>query len=470
MEGRNLTKRNTHQQNSSRTLSRTESEPSALMRVRQRAQKNRDTKFTALLHHIDICRLKAAYFSLKRCASAGVDGVTWREYGANLEDHLRDLHDRLHRGAYRAKPSRRVYIPKSDGRQRPLGIASIEDKIVQRAAVEVLNAIYEHDFLGFSYGFRPERSQHQALDALAAGILRKKVNWILDFDIQSFFDSISHEWMIRFLQHRIGDRRMIRLIQKWLTAGVLQDGRRERARVGSPQGATISPLLANIFLHYVFDLWSQAWRNRYATGEMIIIRYADDAVVGFQRKSDAVRFQQELKQRLRKFDLDINTEKTRLIQFGSLAAKFREEDGLRRPETFDFLGFTHICGKSRQGKFILIRRTITKRMRNSLKAIKDELMHRRHLPIPSQGAWIRSVVRGYFAYYAVPTNSSKMDAFRAQVVRHWRYALRRRSQCDHTTWERMTVLAERWIPKARCQHPWPETRFDARTRGRSPVR
>jgi RNA-directed DNA polymerase len=469
VEGRGSAKGNTRQQNVPRTQSRT-SAPSALERVRQAARRNKDAKFTALLHHVTLESLRRAFHSLRREAAPGVDGVTWEAYQKEEEGNLHRLHERLHRGAYRAKPSRRAYIPKTDGRLRPLGIASLEDKIVQRAVVEVLNAIYEVDFLGFSYGFRPGRNQHQALDALAAGILRTKVNWVLDADIRGFFDAISHEWMVKFLEHRIADRRVLRLIQKWLSAGVLQDGVRTELEEGSPQGATISPLLANIYLHYVLDLWAQRWRRRFSTGDVVIVRYADDFIVGFQKRSDAVRFLGELRNRMREFSLELHPEKTRLIQFGKLVPKLRRADGLGKAETFEFLGFTHLCGKSRGGKFLLLRRTSARRMRAKLKALKGELMRRRHLPIPEQGAWLHRVVKGYFAYYAVPTNIDRLCSFRSQVIRNWRQALRRRSQRSRMSWERMGALGARWVPSARVLHPWPEVRFDARTRGKSRVR
>jgi RNA-directed DNA polymerase len=468
-EGRWPTEGNTGEQNALRTQRRAGA-PSALDRVRQAARRDKNARFTALFHHITIERLRAAFLSLEKRAAPGIDGVTWEQYQAGLEENLRDLHERLHRGAYRAKASRRVFIPKPDGRQRPLGIAALEDKIVQRAVVEVLSAIYETDFLGFSYGFRPTRNQHQALDALAVAFLRNKVNWVLDADIRGFFDAIDHGWLVKFLEHRIADRRILRLIQKWLSAGVLHDGTWSASAVGTPQGATISPLLANVYLHYVFDLWVQQWRSRHAQGAVSVVRFADDFIVGFQRESDARRFLAELRERLRKFSLELHPDKTRLIRFGTFAALNRQERGEGKPETFDFLGFTHICGRTRDRRFLLLRRTIAKRMRATLHAVKSALMRRRHDPVPAQGRWLGSVVRGYFAYYAVPTNSEKLAAFRTQVLRAWLHALRRRSQRDQTTWERISHLADRWIPRARIQHPWPNERFDVRTRGRSPVR
>ena len=470
MEGRSLAKGNTDQQNTPRTQSRMESVPSALDRVRQLARKDRKVRFTTLLHHVTLERLRGAFLALRRDAAPGVDGETWEHYVEGMEESLRNLHGRVHRGAYRAKPSRRVLIPKLDGKERTLGIAALEDKIVQRAVVEVLNAIYEEDFVGFSYGFRLGRSPHHALDALSVGILRKRVNWVLDADIRGFFDTIDHGWLLRFLEHRIGDPRLLRLIQKWLRAGVMDRGKRSATVVGTPQGATVSPLLANVYLHYVFDLWADHWRRYEARGDIVIVRFADDIVVGFQHRAEAERFGEELRERLAKFGLELNIGKTRLVEFGRHAAEHRRARGLGKPETFDFLGLTHICGKTRRGKFLLVRHTVRKRMRAKLREVRAELMRRRHLPVPAQGKWLASVVRGHVAYYAVPTNIFAVTAFRLEVVRLWHRALSRRSQKARVPWERMARFRERWIPPARVLHPWPEQRFDVRTRGRSPVR
>jgi RNA-directed DNA polymerase len=469
MEGSSPAKGNAGQQNAPRTQCRTRA-PSALDRVREVARKDKKVRFTALLHHVTLDRLREAFFALKRKAAPGVDGVTWEQYAVDLETRLRDLHGRLHRGAYRPKPSRRVYIPKSDGRQRPLGVASLEDKVVQRAVVEVLNAIYETDFVGFSYGFRPGRNQHMALDALATGICRRNVNWVFDADIRDFYGTIDHGWMLKFVEHRIADRRILRLIRKWLKAGVLLDGEWTEIREGTPQGATISCLLANIYLHYVYDLWVLRWRHRNARDEMIVVRYADDTVAGFRKYAAAKSFEVELRERLQKFGLELHRDKTRLLMFGTYANQRQRELGGRKAETFDFLGFTHICGRSRAGRFLLTRHTVAKRMRAKLHETKIELLRRRHQTIPEQGAWLRAVVRGYFVYHAVPTNAHAMSAFRTQVIRCWHKALRRRSQRDRTDWERMKVLAARWLPPVRILHPWPTERFDARTRGKSPVR
>lgn len=469
VEGRGPAKGNTEGQNALRTQSRIGAH-SALDRVREAATRDRKKQFTALLHHVTIDRLRDAYQALKRKAAAGVDGMTWDEYGQDLEVRLVDLHERVHRGAYRAKPSRRVYIPKPDGRKRPLGIATLEDKIVQRAVGEVLNAIYEVDFLGFSYGFRPGRGQHHALDALATAISRKKVNWVLDADIRRFFDTIDHGWLVKFIEHRIGDKRIVRLIQKWLAAGVLEDGKWSNTDEGTPQGATISPLLANIYLHYVFDLWVRQWRNHVARGEVIVVRYADDLALGFQHEADVTRFRADLQKRFEHFGLELHPEKTRWFRFGSHAISNQRERGQGKPETFDFLGFTHICGRTRAGKFLLIRHSSKSRMRTKLAAIREDLYRQRHAPVPEQGKWIAAVVRGYFAYHAVPTNSSRLESFRTQIVRAWYRALRRRSQRTRIDWERMSLLAHRWIPYPRVLHPYPWDRFDDRTQGRSRVR
>jgi RNA-directed DNA polymerase len=469
VEGRRLAKRNA----TSKTHpgpSAGKGAPSALDRVRQVARRDRKAKFTALFHHVNVERLRGAFKRLKKKAAAGVDGVTWEQYEDRLEDNLQDLHRRLRQGAYRAKPSRRVYIPKVDGRLRPLGIAALEDKLVQRATAEVLNAICEEDFLGFSYGFRPGRGQHDALDALWTAIMRKRVGFVLDADIRGFFDTINHGWLMKFIEHRIADKRILRLIRKWLSAGVMEAGRWTASEEGTPQGATISPLLANLYLHYVLDLWVQQWRKRNARGEVIITRWADDFVVGFEYQADAERFQRELRERLARFSLELHPEKTRLIEFGRFAADRRERRGQRRPETFDFLGFTHRCGKFRRGKFLVERRTAPKRMRAKLQEVKTELRRRRHLPIPAQGRWLGSVVRGFFAYHAVPNNSRSLQAFRREVERHWLRSLRRRGQRHRTNRARFRHLARRWLPNDRILHPWPGDRFDARTRGKSRVR
>jgi RNA-directed DNA polymerase len=436
---------------------------SALGRVREVARRDRNARFTALLHHVSPGRLRAAYWAVRPQAAPGVDGVTWAEYGQDLEGNLQDLHARVQAGRYRAKPSRRAYIPKADGRLRPLGIAALEDKIVQRAVVEVLGAVYEVDFRGFSYGFRPMRSPHDALDALAVGISRKKVNWVLDADIRDFFTSLDHSWLRRFLEHRIADKRVLRLINKWLVAGVIEDGEWTASEEGSPQGASVSPLLANVYLHYVLDLWADWWRRRHAHGDVIIVRWADDFIVGFEHEQDAQQFLADLRERFAEFGLELHPDKTRLIEFGRYAAHRRQARGLGKPATFDFLGFTHICAKSKNGRFWLKRITISKRMRAKLREVNDQLKRRRHLPIPAQGRWLASVVRGHMAYYAVPGNTDTVTTFQFHVTRHWFKALRRRSQRTRLTWARMHRITTRWLPQVRVMHPFPEVRFAART-------
>jgi len=462
VEGRPLTKKNTEEPNSNRTRSRG-NEPSGLDRVRQAAKEDKGLRFTALLHHVNVDLLRSSYHSLKKEAAAGVDGVTWGEYGEGLEDRLKDLHGRIHRGAYRAKPSRRVWIPKADGRQRPLGIAALEDKIVQHALGRVLNQIWEEDFLGFSYGFRPGRSQQDALDALSVGIAQKKVNWVLDLDIRSFFDKVEHEWVVKFVEHRIADKRVVRLIQKWLKAGVMEEGRWFESKEGTPQGSVISPTLANLYLHYVLDVWAQVWREKVARGDMIIIRYADDAVLGFQHREDAERFLEQLRERLRKFGLELHLDKTRLIEFGRFAAERRRRRGEGKPETFNFLGFTHICGRSHgTGYFTVYRKTIGKRMAAKLKEIRQELRRRMHAPIVETKEWLSSVVRGYFQYHGLPDNQQRLRAFRGDVLRAWLRQLRRRSQRSNWTWERFLERLAPDIPAVAVHHPWPRQRFAAR--------
>jgi len=433
----------------------------ALARVRQAARRDKELRFTTLLHHVyNPAMLREAYFGLKRDAAPGVDGETWRSYGRNLEANLQDLSARLKRGAYRAKPARRAYIPKPDGRQRPLGVVVLEDKIVQRATTGVLNAIYETDFLGFSYGFRPGRSQHNALDALYTGLLTRKVNWVLDADIRGFFDAIDRGWLVKFVEHRIADRRVVRLIRKWLNAGVLEDGVRTHRETGTVQGGSISPLLANVYLHYVFDLWVQWWRTKHTRGDVIVVRYADDFIVGFQRRGEAERFLAALRQRFAKFGLELHPDKTRLIEFGPWAARNRRKRGLGKPETFDFLGFTHICATKRSnGYFTVLRQTMRKRLTAKLAEVKAELKRRMHDPVPEVGKWLASVVEGHFRYYGVPMNTPALKAFRFRVVWHWHRAMARRSQRGRIPWERMKRLAARYLPFARVYHPYPLRRL-----------
>jgi group II intron reverse transcriptase/maturase len=423
------------------------------------------------MHHVyNPDTLREAYFGLKRDAAPGVDGETWQTYGRDLEGNLQDLSARLKRGAYRARPTRRVYIPKPDGRQRPLGVTTLEDKLVQRATTEVLNAVYEQDFLGFSYGFRPGRSQHNALDALYVGLLKRKVGWVIDADIRGFFDAIDRGWLMKFVEHRIADQRVGRLIRKWLNAGVLEDGVRTYSQTGTVQGGSISPLLANIYLHYAFDLWVQQWRSRQAHGELIVVRYADDFIVGFQHKAEAERFLADLRQRFAAFGLQLHPDKTRLIEFGRFAADNRKKRGLDKPETFDFLGFTHVCGKTKQGWFTVVRQTVRKRLQAKLAEIKTELRRRMHDSVPEVGGWLRSVVEGHFRYYAVPMNGPALKTFRSQVVNRWFHALGRRSQKGRVTWERMDRLANRFLPPVRIYHPYPLQRFGVATQGKSRMR
>ena len=462
VEGRPLTKENTPEPNSCRTPRR-ESGRSGLERVREAARKDKKQRFTALLHHVSIDRLRDSYHSLKKKAAPGVDGMTWQEYGEILGVRLSDLYGRIHRGAYRAQPSRRTWIAKSDGRQRPLGIAALEDKIVQHAVGEVLSQIWEEDFQGFSYGFRPGRGQQDALDALWVGIVRKKVGWILDLDIRSFFDKLQHDWLVQFVEHRIGDRRVIRLIQKWLRAGVVEDGKWFQTEEGSPQGSVISPILANLYLHHVLDLWVQAWRKKQARGEVIVVRYADDGVLGFQYREDAERFLKQFTERLGKFGLELHPEKTRLIEFGRYAAERREKRGKGKPETFDFLGFTHICGTNyKTGKFTVQRRTMGKRMAARLKELRVKLRKRMHESPQTTGKWLVQVVRGYFQYHAVPGNGARLEAYRNSVLRMWFQTLRRRSQRKRLSWDRFWTSLGRLIPSVRILHPYPNLRFDAR--------
>ncbi len=459
MEGRGLAKGNPSQQNVPRAQDRAGAR-SALERVREVAERDKTVRFTTLLHHVyNVEHLRAAYYALKRDAAPGIDGQTWEHYGEALEENLADLSERLKRGAYRAKPVKRAYIPKADGRLRPLGIPTLEDKVVQRATVEVLNAIYEADFLGFSYGFRPGRSPHDALDALYAGLLTEKVNWVLDADIRGFFEAIDHGWLVKFIEHRIADQRVVRLIQKWLNAGALEAGARTWREEGTPQGGSISPLLSNVYLHYVFDLWVQRWRRTQAGGDVIVVRYADDFIVGFQHRAEAERFLAELRERFAKFGLELHPEKTRLLEFGPYAAENRRRAGQGKPETFNFLGFTHICGKKRNGRFTVVRQTIRRRLQAKLREVKAELRRRLHDPIAQVGAWLRQVVGGHIRYYGVPMNSPAIAMFRFQVGWLWHRALARRSHTGHVAWERMRRLIERWLPPARICHPYPLRRL-----------
>ena len=458
VEGRGLAKGNLGGCNRDRTQCR-DTLQQALDRVRQAARRVR-LLLTALWHHVyDIDRLREAYYSVNRRAAPGVDGETWAAYGGDLEANLRDLSGRLERGGYHAQPVERVYIPKPDGRERPIGIPTLEDKIVQRATVEVLNAVYEGDFLGFSYGFRPGRNPHDALDAVTVGIEKRSINWVLDADIRGFFDTLDHAWLVKFIEHRIGDRRVVRHIRKWLNAGIFEDGQWRGQEEGTPQGGSVSPLLANIYLHYVFDLWAEQWRGRHARGDVIIVRYCDDFIVGFQYQDEAERFWVELRERFHRFNLELHPEKTRLIEFGRFAVERRKRRGEGKPETFDFLGFTHMCGTTRKGKFTVRRKTAASRLRRKLHEVKQTLRKRMCLPIPSQGTWLRAVLLGHYRYFAVPRNSSLLHVFREGILRSWCRTLRRRSQRHRITWKRMYKLAWQWLPQPRILHPYPAQRL-----------
>lgn len=471
VEERASAKRNTDEFTAARTQSRSTASRS-LDSVRKVARMHRDERFTSLLHYVDVELLRKSFYSLKRNSAAGSDGLRWEEYQKGLEDRLVDLHSRIHSGRYNAKPARRTTIPKADGGERSLSIWCLEDKIVQQAIVTVLNAVYEEDFLGFSYGFRQGRGQHDALDALSTAITRRRVNWVLDADIQSFFDQIDHDWMMRFMEHRIADKRVLRLIRKWLKVGVLDDkGARVPSDRGAAQGAVISPLLANVYLHYVLDLWSLCWRKGRATGDMIIIRYADDVVLGFESKSDANRYRAELDKRLAKFALNLHPKKTKLIRFGRWAMRDSKRfDGVK-PATFDFLGFTHYCTVTiANGKFTVGRKTIKGRMVATLKILKSELRRRMHHSISDTGRWLSRVLSGHLNYFSVPGNYNSLAFFFNRVEWLWIKSLRRRSQRHRMTWQRFLRIKRIFIPPITVRHPYPKTRFDANTQGRSPVR
>jgi group II intron reverse transcriptase/maturase len=455
VEKRRLAERNPSKQNRGRAQHRI-TLPNELERIRHVAQGNRKEQFTSIWHHVyDIGRLRRSFLKLKRNSASGIDKMTWKEYGLDLENNLENLSKRLQQGSYRAKAVKRVFIPKLDGRKRPIGIPVLEDKIVQKSMVEVLNAIYEVDFLGFSYGFRPGRSQHNALNAAVEAIEGRKVNWVLDIDISGFFDAIDHEWLIKFVEHRVKDKRIIRQVRKWLNAGVMEAGQWRKTEEGTPQGGSASPLLANIYLHYVFDLWANSWRKRKATGDVVMIRYADDIVLGFQYQHELKRFLKELETRFKKFNLKLHPQKTHSIEFGRYAAERRKERGKGKPETFDFLGFTHICSRSRMGKFMVLRKTSAKKMRSKLQELKRTLRERMHWSIPDIGKWLKSVITGHCRYYGVPWNGKSLTTFRSVLTRMWYKTLRRRSQKSRITWERMNRLAKRWLPIPFICHPYP---------------
>ena len=458
-EGRGLAKGNPGEQTRFWTQGQVDL-PHALERIRAAARRDKKRRFTALWHHVyNVNRLRHAYLALKRNATPGIDGETWHSYGENLEANLKDLSTRLQRGSYKARPVKRIYIPKPDGRERPIGITALEDKIVQRAVTEVLDAVYEEDFLGFSYGFRPGRGPHDALDAVTVAIEKRPIRWVLDADIHGFFDTIDHEWMMRFVEHRIADRRVHRHNKKWLNAGVLEDETWREIDEGTPQGGVISPLLANIYLHYVLDTWAYWWRKHVARGCVIIVRYADDFIVGFQHKEDAERFHAELRDRLAKFNLTLSEQKTRLLPFGRYANTKHGGGGGGKPGTFGFLGFTHIFGKTRNGTFCVLRRTMAKKKNAKLADLAKQLRIRMHRPIRETGAWLQAVLRGHYQYYGVPRNYNSMGAFRHRLIEQWRKVLRRRSQKHRITWRYMDHLAERWLPRPKITQPYPTQRL-----------
>jgi group II intron reverse transcriptase/maturase len=464
MEGRERAEGNPREQNRRRTQCR-ERLQHALERIRKAVKQDRKSRLTSLWHHVcEIERLREAYYGINRKGAAGVDEQTWRDYGEELELNLKKLSERLCNGTYRASPVRRQYIPKSDGRQRPIGVPTLEDKIVQRATVEVLNVVYERDFKGFSYGFRPGRSAHNALDALYMALMKRRVNWVLDADIRGYFDHIDHEWLLRFIEHRIADKRVIRHIRKWLRAGVLEDGKWTQAEEGTPQGGSISPLLANIYLHYVFDLWIEQWRKKEASGEVIVVRYADDFIIGFQNKLEAERCLTALRERMAKFQLELHPGKTRLLEFGRYATKSRKQRGKGKPETFDFLGFTHICDRTRRnGKFIILRQSMRSRMQTKLRELREELRCRLNHPVRETGQWLRSVLNGYYRYHAVPRNLPALLSFYRRVGQLWHRTLERRSHKGRVDWRRLYRLLNRWLPIPRIMHPYPEHRLAVTT-------
>lgn len=459
LEGRRLAKRNPQEQNTDRAQDR-ETVEHALERIRKAVRRDRKKRLTTLWHHVySEATLREAYRKLNPKSSPGVDGQTWQEYGKGLGERISELSVRLKRMGHRPQAVLRRYISKENGKQRPIGMPALEDKIIERALVMVLEVIYEEEFANFSYGFRPGRSPHRALDALYMGIDRRKINWVLDADLSGYFDTIDHDWLVRMLEHRIADKRVVRYIIRCLKAGVVEDGYWREQGQGSPQGGCISPLLANIFLHYVLDGWVKKWRKTRTKGDLIIVRYADDFVTGFQYQNEALQFHKELQARLEKFGLELNKEKTRLIEFGRFAAKDRENRGQGKPETFDFLGFTHICGRDRKGRFQLKRKTIGKRMRGKLKALEVEMSKRWDLSIPQMGRWLNRVLTGHFNYYGVPGNYRSLQGFRQAVIMLWRRWIIRKSQRSRAGYKRMYRLANRWLPHASIRHPYPSERL-----------
>ena len=453
-EGRPQPLRTSHEERQVQTQSWTPLHVN-LVRVNDAAKRSRQTQFTALLHHVDVDALARAFERLRRKAAPGVDGMKVTAYEAQLEDNLRALHARLHGGLYWPLPARRTYIPKADGGKRPLGVLALEDKIVQGAVAEVLNAVYEADFCDCSFGFRPMRSPHDALRMVHAAIMTERVNWIVEADIRNFFGQVDHGWLIRMLELRIADPRILRLIRQWLRAGVLEDGVYTETVEGTPQGAGISPLLANVYLHYALDLWARQWEGRHATGRMRLVRFADDYLLTFERREDAERMLAALPDRLAKFGLCLHEGKTRLVRFGRYAATDRAKRGEGRPETFDFLGFTHYCGTTRKGRFMVMRKTQRTRMIRKLKELRREMKLRRHASLLAQRKWLAAVLRGHYGYFGITGNGRSIACFHIQIVKWWRWVLRRRGQRPKLPWERFNAILERFtLPRPRIVHNW----------------
>lgn len=461
LEGRGLANGKALQGHPHRTQDREIGGKRALQRLGERARKEKEKgkeaeKFTNLFTHLRVDLMKAVFYRLKKKAAPGVDGQTWAEYEQGLDERLTDLQDRLHRGAYHPQPVMRRYIPKADGKKRPLGIPAIEDKVVQGAVVAILTPIYEAEFLDCSYGFRPRRGAHDALEAVDAMMYRGKVNWVLDADIAAYFDSIDHEWLLKFLEHRIGDKRLLRLIARWLKAGVLEEGTVQPTEEGTPQGGLISPLLANVYLHYALDLWF-AHEARSLVGTAHLVRYADDFVIGFQRRDEAEALLERMRERFSKFGLKLHAEKTRLIRFGKFARRDSPLDNRKRPETFDFLGFTHICGEGKGKAFRLVRRTSRQRRRNKLQALKQDMEYRREWKLKDQWTWLSAALRGHFNYYGVSTNYPALMSFWRQVRRYWHRSLARRSQRAHLTRRKRDALDLYFpLPRPCIRRPEPE--------------
>lgn len=462
VEERTLIKRNIHTVSSGWTQSQ-RTTTSKLMNVREIAKKDKHAQFNSLYHLINVELLIKSYDSLDRTSATGTDNISWYDYSKNFTENIKLLKEEVASGYYRPKPARIIYIPKADGSDRKISILCLRDKIVQQAVVLILEIIYEEDFLGFSYGFRKGRCQHDALDALSVGIYRKKINWVLDLDISKFFDQVDHDWLIKFLQHRIQDKRIIRLITKWLKVGYLDEkGRHHRSNVGTPQGSVISPLLSNIYLHYVYDLWCNKWREKVCTSDMIVIRYADDSVAAFQNKEEANKFLFYLKVRLKKFGLKLHEDKTKLIRFGRFASADCKKLKLGKPKTFDFLGFTHFCSFTQRGKFKIERKSIRKRLLARLKVLRKEIFNRRHRPVRETARWLCSVIRGHINYFAIHGNLNSVYLFIYEISRSWYRSLCRRSQRKRLNWEKFQKYLEPLLPRVKIMHEYPSIRFDAK--------